>query len=363
MGNNRQKDSGDGNLGCLLFFIAGLIILVLAILNVLLPILLGGGIFYFLYQYLHAMKSFRQLEKRYLLPEDLLFRVTKLAEYIAINDRKIALLEQQLSMDEHAARQPYAQSMIQARILHLKEINVKLREFVASVYSQRTACARDMRNKFSLFVAFATGLPAYFLTALYFSHMHGIPASYIIPLLDLNEFTFMAIFGGDSLTPGFLTWFVTAFIMTCAFFLAYLGFAMLHLREVKIDPASLKVDLDSTESEDFRFDGGDTASEHDTRQEQEEAQHENRSSNRNRQEEHMRNQDPPNRYEAALAILELDNNCVLTADLLKQQYYRLVAQYHPDKVAHLGKELKELAEEKTKRINEAYEYLMQYVQQ
>lgn len=31
--------------------------------------------------------------------------------------------------------------------------------------------------------------------------------------------------------------------------------------------------------------------------------------------------------------------------------------YHPDKVASLGDELKELAEKKTKDINEAYAYL------
>lgn len=34
-----------------------------------------------------------------------------------------------------------------------------------------------------------------------------------------------------------------------------------------------------------------------------------------------------------------------------------VSEYHPDKVATLGEELRKLAEEKTKQINEAYEHL------
>lgn len=40
-----------------------------------------------------------------------------------------------------------------------------------------------------------------------------------------------------------------------------------------------------------------------------------------------------------------------------QRLYRLLArQYHPDKVAHLGPKLREVAEEEFKRINEAYSY-------
>ena len=37
-------------------------------------------------------------------------------------------------------------------------------------------------------------------------------------------------------------------------------------------------------------------------------------------------------------------------------YHLKIREYHPDKVASLGKELKELAEFKSKEINSAYEY-------
>ncbi|GAJ03984.1 unnamed protein product, partial [marine sediment metagenome] len=37
-------------------------------------------------------------------------------------------------------------------------------------------------------------------------------------------------------------------------------------------------------------------------------------------------------------------------------YRRLVMQYHPDRVQHLGPEFQALAEEKIKEINMAYEY-------
>jgi DnaJ like chaperone protein len=47
-----------------------------------------------------------------------------------------------------------------------------------------------------------------------------------------------------------------------------------------------------------------------------------------------------------------------TRDEIKAAYRREIAQYHPDKVAQLGSELRELANEKSKQINEAYSTLM-----
>ncbi|MFD0914678.1 J domain-containing protein [Methylophilus luteus] len=38
------------------------------------------------------------------------------------------------------------------------------------------------------------------------------------------------------------------------------------------------------------------------------------------------------------------------------QYKRKIREYHPDKVASLGKEIRDLAEFKSKEINSAYEY-------
>ncbi len=42
---------------------------------------------------------------------------------------------------------------------------------------------------------------------------------------------------------------------------------------------------------------------------------------------------------------------------ITKQYKKLISQYHPDKVAHLGTELKKLAQEKTIQIQKAYEKL------
>ena len=44
-------------------------------------------------------------------------------------------------------------------------------------------------------------------------------------------------------------------------------------------------------------------------------------------------------------------------DQIKRQYRKLVQEYHPDKVAHLGAELQSLANEKTREIQRAYAML------
>lgn len=56
-------------------------------------------------------------------------------------------------------------------------------------------------------------------------------------------------------------------------------------------------------------------------------------------------------------ILEVSELASL-ADITTQ-YKRKIREYHPDKVATLGKELRELAEFKSKEINLAYEYAKQ----
>lgn len=45
-------------------------------------------------------------------------------------------------------------------------------------------------------------------------------------------------------------------------------------------------------------------------------------------------------------------------DEIRSAYRRLVAQYHPDKVSHLGKEFQEIAHQKLIAIQQAYELLM-----
>ena len=41
---------------------------------------------------------------------------------------------------------------------------------------------------------------------------------------------------------------------------------------------------------------------------------------------------------------------------IKIQYRRLMQEYHPDKVSHLGKEIKDLSKKKTIEIREAYDF-------
>jgi DnaJ like chaperone protein len=46
---------------------------------------------------------------------------------------------------------------------------------------------------------------------------------------------------------------------------------------------------------------------------------------------------------------------------LKDSYRKIRSKYHPDKVNHLGKEFQDLAHDKIKEINTAYEYLHNYI--
>jgi DnaJ-domain-containing protein 1 len=53
----------------------------------------------------------------------------------------------------------------------------------------------------------------------------------------------------------------------------------------------------------------------------------------------------------------LDVSPTASPDEIKTAYKRAVARYHPDKVAHLGKEFQELAHKKLLAIQHAYETL------
>jgi hypothetical protein len=58
------------------------------------------------------------------------------------------------------------------------------------------------------------------------------------------------------------------------------------------------------------------------------------------------------RYFASILGLHPDH----TSDDIKNRYRELVMQYHPDRVAHLGPKLREVAEQQMKEINEAYDF-------
>ena len=53
-------------------------------------------------------------------------------------------------------------------------------------------------------------------------------------------------------------------------------------------------------------------------------------------------------------VLEIERNAGW--EDIKRAYRERIKEYHPDKVAHLGAELRALAERKAKEINRAYEY-------
>ena len=57
--------------------------------------------------------------------------------------------------------------------------------------------------------------------------------------------------------------------------------------------------------------------------------------------------------DSSYKILEIDPSS--SNDEVKKAYRRMAVKYHPDKVSHLGDDFRRTAEEKFKKVNEAYE--------
>ena len=57
--------------------------------------------------------------------------------------------------------------------------------------------------------------------------------------------------------------------------------------------------------------------------------------------------------EAPYRVLEIDTSA--SDQEVKKAYRKMATKYHPDKVSHLGKEMQDLAEEKFKAVNDAYQ--------
>ena len=57
--------------------------------------------------------------------------------------------------------------------------------------------------------------------------------------------------------------------------------------------------------------------------------------------------------DSSYKILEIEPSS--TNDDIKKAYRRMAMKYHPDKVSHLGEEFRKTADEKFKKVNEAYE--------
>ena len=57
--------------------------------------------------------------------------------------------------------------------------------------------------------------------------------------------------------------------------------------------------------------------------------------------------------DSSYKILEIEQTA--TDEEVKKAYRRMAMKYHPDKVSHLGEEFRKTAEDKFKKVNEAYE--------
>jgi len=57
--------------------------------------------------------------------------------------------------------------------------------------------------------------------------------------------------------------------------------------------------------------------------------------------------------DSSYKILEIQKSA--TNDEIKKAYRRMAMKYHPDKVSHLGDDVRKSADEKFARVNEAYE--------
>jgi DnaJ like chaperone protein len=57
--------------------------------------------------------------------------------------------------------------------------------------------------------------------------------------------------------------------------------------------------------------------------------------------------------DASYKILEIDSTA--TDDEVKKAYRRMAMKYHPDKVSHLGEDFKKVAQEKFRKVKDAYD--------
>ena len=99
---------------------------------------------------------------------------------------------------------------------------------------------------------------------------------------------------------------------------------------------------------------GDGARQEEAREQRQEQgqQHQQQQQQRHRRRRALSAED-----EAALDALGLEHHADFAA--IKKRYRRMVMQYHPDRVSHLGEEFRQVAEEKMKAINAAYSHLAQ----
>jgi DnaJ like chaperone protein len=69
----------------------------------------------------------------------------------------------------------------------------------------------------------------------------------------------------------------------------------------------------------------------------------------------------PEEVRRALRLFDLNEG--VSWENAKAKYRKCMSEYHPDKVAHLGADLRKLAEEKTKAYNAAYNDIQRYFEE
>jgi hypothetical protein len=105
------------------------------------------------------------------------------------------------------------------------------------------------------------------------------------------------------------------------------------------------------EQERLRSEETRRKSEQDARNRHEHSRTEGESSDQTRAEEENRARNREQRYASILGLRGR-----VTQEDLRKRYRELAAKYHPDKVAHLGPKLQDLARDEMQKINEAYSY-------
>lgn len=65
-----------------------------------------------------------------------------------------------------------------------------------------------------------------------------------------------------------------------------------------------------------------------------------------------------NDLKRAFSVLEIPESS--TNEEIRSAYLKKIKEYHPDRVQNLGQEIKNLADKKTKEINQAYEFIQNH---
>ncbi|MCX7775564.1 MAG: J domain-containing protein [Spirochaetaceae bacterium] len=145
-----------------------------------------------------------------------------------------------------------------------------------------------------------------------------------------------------------------------------IDFAAFKAASDAADAASTQEDTESYEDENEESADGNASDQYDEYEEEQESETDEEDAGDEDEyeesyEEGEQAQAGNDRLAACLRILEFDV-MPQSHEILKRRYRQLIARYHPDRVHHLGRDREREAEEKTKQIIAAYEYVREYMQ-